>query len=625
MFDTTIADAIASGEIKLAYIPESPTENPLDEDPFDTKLYVEVFKKIEEEERKEKRKVNLGLAVNVLTGTCVSVSKEGQEKSTKYLVGVPKTKGRPRPQAVNLLGSFDENSQVQSISETDNKEAASSERAKDIFDIDASVKLSDQEIELLPSKLVLIKKDASIDKQASKNLKDIISEFETLETNEDVAVQNTVLNDFDDSEFDELAFEHLQKGIDNDNVKVKSDDPFDTSFVDDNLDKEDATHSNINKYSDVESCSLNQPVENFTESEELKPVSQEDVFDTSAEDVFDTSAVHITIPCAAHLKLLEEEFLKEKPVNDPVNVPSYILIQEKVGRSFSIESDFDFNPREDEPTPIPSEADRIEETHPFDTADEIGISNKPLTPAADEKEIDPFDTGFVSVVVHLPGKSELRQLEKELVSPEIQAADVGFSERQELNIQDTNNDPFNVPESDLNIEEPLNPTPYSHQPRNTESIDFSEHLDPFDTSTINVKDILTSKFEIKELEHQFLSSKVDAVAPRPTVRQISLDKISKPPDKLKVCHPLDEEVELEKVESFASPIKPIPPVNPLFESAFDDPFCTKFANIGGPGQTEIKLLERELQNVKDFPPANITLQYLEDEVVIESGRYITSL
>lgn len=38
IFDTAYIDAIAAGEVKLAYIPESPTDKQDGDDPFDTSI-----------------------------------------------------------------------------------------------------------------------------------------------------------------------------------------------------------------------------------------------------------------------------------------------------------------------------------------------------------------------------------------------------------------------------------------------------------------------------------------------------------------------------------------------------------------------------------------------------------
>lgn len=68
IFDTSFVEAVESGEVKLAYIPESPTTEELDgDDPFDTS-YAERAILGPAYEKKGKKLVPLGAAVEVLTG-----------------------------------------------------------------------------------------------------------------------------------------------------------------------------------------------------------------------------------------------------------------------------------------------------------------------------------------------------------------------------------------------------------------------------------------------------------------------------------------------------------------------------------------------------------------------------
>lgn len=99
IFDTAYIDAIATGEVKLAYIPESPTEKQDGDDPFDTSIAERAILG-PEVERKGKKLVPLGAAVEVLTGrvqlpTC----------ATKR----PTSKRQVLKERDLLLGSFDDN------------------------------------------------------------------------------------------------------------------------------------------------------------------------------------------------------------------------------------------------------------------------------------------------------------------------------------------------------------------------------------------------------------------------------------------------------------------------------------------------------------------------------------
>lgn len=106
LFDTAYIDVIAAGEVKLAYIPDSPTEKQDGDDPFDTSIAERAILG-PALERKGKKLVPLGAAVEVLTGrvelpTCA-------------------TKKSPRKREILkerdlLLGSFDESNNLPVVS-----------------------------------------------------------------------------------------------------------------------------------------------------------------------------------------------------------------------------------------------------------------------------------------------------------------------------------------------------------------------------------------------------------------------------------------------------------------------------------------------------------------------------
>lgn len=99
IFDTSFVDAVESGEVKLAYIPESPTADELDgDDPFDTS-YAERAILGPAYERKGKKLVPLGAAVEVLTGRV--------ELPTCAIPRRPANRRVYQQQKDLLLGSFD--------------------------------------------------------------------------------------------------------------------------------------------------------------------------------------------------------------------------------------------------------------------------------------------------------------------------------------------------------------------------------------------------------------------------------------------------------------------------------------------------------------------------------------
>ncbi|XP_053678752.1 protein stoned-A [Anopheles nili] len=102
IFDTGYIDAIASGELPIAYVPESPVLESFEgEDPFDTS-YAEKVIKGPEVSKRGKKLVSIGSAVEVLTGRVESV-------------GTGSTKGNRQRRGIQnlLLESFDEGDQRQ--------------------------------------------------------------------------------------------------------------------------------------------------------------------------------------------------------------------------------------------------------------------------------------------------------------------------------------------------------------------------------------------------------------------------------------------------------------------------------------------------------------------------------
>lgn len=179
IFDTTYIDTLTSGDVQLAYVPESPTED-FDEgpDPFDT-AYADKLIKGPEVSKRGKKIVNIGAAVEVLTGRVEKVSTV--------------TARRPRRGPQNLLlQSFDDGTQLQNECEP------ISEPVKTLLD-DPADDIPDVPIDLSVSLHIAFQKEQQEQQQqqAVDNNKDIVSEFDVL--------------DNEDDEFAELAAESLTK------------------------------------------------------------------------------------------------------------------------------------------------------------------------------------------------------------------------------------------------------------------------------------------------------------------------------------------------------------------------------------------------------------------------------
>lgn len=177
------------------------------------------------------------------------------------------------------------------------------------------------------------------------------------------------------------------------------------------------------------------------------------------EDPFDTSFVPVSNPSQIELNLLEKDLLTSlKPsLSDP-----------------------DFDPRAVTPVEPVIKADllAVDEEHNF----------KVLTPATEQPKrekisfVDPFDTSAVDHTI-LPGKAELKLIETELLpaintAPRTTVLD-SYSDSQELGLGDK-----------------------VLTPQVSNSIEFEEEQDPFDTSIAN--NLGPGKTEIKLLESELI-------------------------------------------------------------------------------------------------------------------------
>lgn len=147
IFDTNYTDAIASGELALAYVPESPEEEQLEgPDPFDTS-YADKIIKGPEVSKKGKRIVHIGSAVEVLTGRIENVSNS-----------TPTSARRPRRGPKNLLlQSFEESNDD---NETVEPKVKQQEQVKSLLDDNDDLVVEDTEIDLSVSLHLRLQKAA---------------------------------------------------------------------------------------------------------------------------------------------------------------------------------------------------------------------------------------------------------------------------------------------------------------------------------------------------------------------------------------------------------------------------------------------------------------------------------
>ncbi|XP_055528489.1 protein stoned-A [Wyeomyia smithii] len=626
IFDTNYTDAIASGELPLAYVPESPElESFAGPDPFDTS-YAEKVIKGPEVSKRGKKIVNIGAAVEVLTGRVESVSSKTSSR-------------RPRRGPKNLLlESFDD-------AQADGEDGFAAENSAP-----------------QPSKLTLLDdtdelpNDAPIDLSVSLHLA-LQKEQEAKKEQEPVKEEPEFnLDEFDDLKKREPAVEgdnykllvgepdldgskkpsrpppprpstgpHFPDAVDaDDELDLDADDPFDTGFVervlpatakeDDDFDPRAGEEEEDDDFDfdpragdessaavvrvktpDLFSAEDNAQLQvSGALTKDLLSGSNTDITDlaqtplevlsagvNSAEfvDPFDTSAVNsIVAPGKTELKFLEEELLADRPT----------------GLKHSL-SDQDFDPRADsEPSKQTEEVSSIAQRKsslclqingaaknksvvfavPVSDLLKIdgdhSITKKPLTPyysressIPESEAVDPFDTSFVPNSE--PTQVELNLIEQELNNVTIKhsLSDPDFDPRAITPIEQIPQSSSHQPKSDLlGIDEHH----HSHKVLTPAKDVEPEEIDPFDTSiAVNIQ---PGRAELKLIEDELIPAPVPVANP---------DILS------------------DSQDGGAFFVKVLTPqASNSIDEADIDPFDTSFANDLGPGKTEIKLLENEL-------------------------------
>ncbi|XP_018897985.2 protein stoned-A [Bemisia tabaci] len=478
IFDTAYVDVAVAGDLKLAYIPDSPVEElkPGEPDPFDTSIVDKVLPK----ELAKKAVFNLGSAVDVLAGkadpqSAVHLSEEERRKHRRRIV-----------KPVNLLlESFDTEDTAPVVEETVPQ--------KTLLDDDP---LFDGDVEVVTPIVEALKPiGADGEKPTEPKVKpeDLVLELlNELDPVSDVPVETNLTFPLQPEEEEELEDEFAALAAERKERKssfeeVLGDDPFDTTFVanlipgkaelklieseilnaqiDDRdvvnnkkliFDGNNLQFSNIKIKINANSVSSIEDVENLDHSEVSRPLSfqHRDLLGGSTTDLskighdplepkansgveeitytdpFDVSAVEqLTAPGKAELKVIEKELLESK--SDPI----------------SQLDDDDFDPRAEESTKpdlkrpdqlftatkrasvpkivafkVESPTNKLDLLTAVDQEEESKV-NKPLTPyypdPKDLEERKSFESDIVdpfdtSHVANVPGKCEIKLLEEEL-------------------------------------------------------------------------------------------------------------------------------------------------------------------------------------------------------------------
>ncbi|XP_067635830.1 protein stoned-B-like [Eurosta solidaginis] len=602
IFATDYIEAITSGEVQLAVVPESPVlEFDDGPDPFDT-AYAEKVIVGADKAKGNKKLVSLGAAVEVLSGRV--------DREHALALAKPKRKLRKGIQNLLLSESIDLADQEVELAAPEPQKNLLDELVDDVPGSDAPIDLSvSLHLHLIQQK----KPEEEEDEEEADPGWPYLSEFDTLK-------------DPEDDEFAELAAESLTK---KEEVKV------------------------ITQISLPPPEVLSEVVEaDWAEFEQL-PEEQTTTLGADGKvkparpppPARPPTGAHI-IPGAIYVSDDEEENADDDPFNTA-------YAEQVIRKTTVLEEDDDFDPRAEEkaepPAKPPPPAENLLTQLTRDllggSATELSkVGPAPIIPTQESEEeaadFDPFDTSAVSAIVQ-PKATELKCLERELLTesnlthslsdpdfdPRADEADTPNSHaarvappprpaaspvqilynnstsRSEiarrksslsLNVQ-SKSVGFLVPSQDLlgaandaqGNKKPL--TPYYAPNLGAEKISEQSSEDPFDTSY--VPDTKPTEVELKHLEQDLLAKSTlkhslsdpdfDPRAPPTPVPAEDLLAV-KENIKVKVLTPSQESKDI-----------------PDDSTEYKDPFDTSIASNLQPGRAELKQLESELLPTKE--------------------------
>lgn len=585
IFDTNYIDELASGNLPLAYIPDSPDENTdLGPDPFDTNFAEKVIKGPEVSKR-GKKIVNIGSAVEVLTGRVenIGINKEALK--------------RPRRGPQNLLlSSFDQDKdpteeeitfeEIKSVVTEEKPLLSLLDDSSDVI-VDAPIDLGHLDtryLEFLKKKQEEEKEIERLRKEAERDEFDDLATESLTKPKSDVIVidpSTLIIESIPiepsnwKSEFEQQAELGIVDIYDDDIEEIDVD-PFDTEFVatvvrEKSIDDDDDDFDPRAGEEPVEPESIAKIQPQF---QSTLTVKQKDLLSGSTSDLTDSSLSHIPVISAS--KSIEKEIDPFDTSNisalvQPKETEIKYLEQELLsdsGLKHSI-SDPDFDPRSDEKV-IQSQlqqtkvstaerksslslniSNQLSKTVGFDVSGSGANSvnsegkKKPLTPYYTDKSIEEIVTETFG------GDISDSDFDPRAVTP-----NENQTQKPDL---------LSVNEKNIDIKV-LTPATTTSQ---DEEITVE---DPFDTSNASAL-LVPGKAELKLIENEFIET-VKITGAATNVLDINSDS-----------------QELGLGGKVLTPQITLPT-----EDSFDDidPFDTSFASNTAPGQAEIKIIESEL-------------------------------
>ncbi|XP_043497181.1 uncharacterized protein LOC122520924 [Polistes fuscatus] len=646
IFDTTYVDVLQNIDVQLAYIPDSPVEENLDDDPFDTTNAEKVLKTVD---KKGNKLVSLGNAVEILSGRIDHVS-------TCKLP--PKSKKKSVVQQDLLLDDFEE---LEGGFTSEGVVAEPIEVEKTLLDDDSDLPDIPIDLTKLPPVLprpvtpVTTQETEVIATEAKESID--ITEFELLK-------EKTILEeipDLDDAEFDLTApadnpirleeaedpfgeKEPVAKDFQSEIIEasfeaatfVDEEDPFDTTFAENILpgktelkfiekELEELPVSTVS-ISLTDPAGLNRDYETgLPKLEENSNVNKKDLLSSSTSelslidppiapveeltyvDPFDTSAIKEIPPGQTELKFLERELLGEQPKTDSVLDNVNVDVDD---------DDDDFDPRKETPPATPVAKPPLRPSPPvFPTKTEFKVNFEK------EEEVEEQISDNVS---NNRGRKASR--------PEI--IDLSITKSVAFELPTPSNRPDLLTTTDEEKSLPSKPlTPYYTQKsieKGLPSEDEETDLDPFDTSFVTK--VTPGKTELKLIEselleqesklshslsdHEFNPRSQNEASRRKSdftatsFRPNNLEFVPATADSLKeIIETKSEKKELTRRESLLDAEVKVDakPLTPRIESktieeeeiSYVDPFDTSIAVNILPGKAELKVLESELEQITE--------------------------
>ncbi|XP_022113235.2 protein stoned-B [Pieris rapae] len=564
IFDTSYIDAVQRGEVKLAYVPDSPEENQ-DDDIFDTSYVNAIIKGQEVKSSKGKKELDIGIAVEVLTGRIDNV-KVTTKRAKRTIPGDL------------LLESDDKNASA--VSSYVIEEPVE----KSILDFDADIPIATP-IDLSTSLVEHIKKEVPKDIQTEdtvNNCEDEVDEFTLLAAESlECKVEVSKLDESDINIEPVLqeawsAFEANSKesvfaeGIVEDQLDVldpyiDQDDPFDTSFADAII-----------------------PQAQFNNTQEVV-LEDDDDFDPRADEVQvklnnrrkSSVRIHLTDPSG-----IRESITSDDIIDNNLNKPGRDLL----GGS---------------------------------TTDLTLLADSPLNPI-EVDEIDPFDTTIVDKIV-APGKVELKLLEKELIDstpaviykvPSDPDFDPRADETEERNSVRRSSRPENLTVSKsvvFNVDGTEENSCFDKQSKP------NKPLTPYYTRELSISEDLSEDFEAKDkISNVLQRTRSDDDLSSHNISVNTKRRYSEFPQTGTKDFPTDL-LQSEGLDIKVKVLTPagVPSEEQTFSTESEDPFDTSFASDIKPSKTELRLLAKEFScedSTDSETKENKTLLETEDDL-----------